>query len=73
MLGTVVSTWQAIRAARAAQLTEAAREAEAEQRTEAERQRKQAEANEKTASSAAAKSRQVAQFLKEMLATPAPV
>ena len=45
VLGTVVSTWQAIRATRAERLAEAARTAEAEQRTEAEKQREQAEAN----------------------------
>ena len=45
VLGTVVSTWQAIRATRAERLAEAARTAEAEQRTEAEKQREQADAN----------------------------
>ncbi len=72
VLGTVVSTWQAIRATRAAQLTEAARVAEAEQRTEADRQRKQAEANEKKAQSEARKSQQVAQFLTDMLKAAGP-
>jgi eukaryotic-like serine/threonine-protein kinase len=71
-LGTVVSTWQAIRATRSAQLAETARLAEAEQRTEAERQRQQAEANEKKAQSEAAKSQQVAQFLSEMFRGPSP-
>jgi tetratricopeptide (TPR) repeat protein len=72
VLGTVVSTWQAIRATQAADLAESSRLAEAEQRSEAERQRQQAEANEKKAQSEAAKSQQVAQFLKEMFGGPTP-
>jgi serine/threonine protein kinase/tetratricopeptide (TPR) repeat protein len=45
LLGTVVSTWQAIRATRAEHLAEVARAAATEQRAEAEKQREQSEAN----------------------------
>ncbi len=86
VLGTVVSTWQAIRATRAESLADArlatevearraaddARTAEAEQRTEAERQRKQAQANEKKALTEASKSQQVAAFLLDMLDSARP-
>ena len=72
VLGTVVSTWQAIRATHAAQLAESSRQAEVEQRAEAERQRQQAETNERIAESESAKSRQVANFLKEMFGGTTP-
>jgi eukaryotic-like serine/threonine-protein kinase len=45
VLGTVVSTWQAIRATRAEYLAEVSRAAATEQRTEAEKQHVQSEAN----------------------------
>jgi serine/threonine protein kinase/tetratricopeptide (TPR) repeat protein len=45
IVGTVLSTWQAIRATRAEGLAELSRAAEAEQRTQAEQHRQQANAN----------------------------
>jgi serine/threonine protein kinase/tetratricopeptide (TPR) repeat protein len=45
VLGTAISSWQAIRAMRAEHLAELDREAAAEQRTEADKQRARAEAN----------------------------
>jgi serine/threonine protein kinase/tetratricopeptide (TPR) repeat protein len=72
VLGTVVSTWQAVRATTAARIADTARLAEGAQRIEAERQRRQAEASERLAHIEAAKSRQVAQFLKDMLGGAGP-
>src|SRR5262249_2884174 len=65
LAGTVVSTWQAVRATHASEDAETARQ-------QAEAARQQAEANEKKANREAIKSRQVAQFLKEMLNGPTP-
>ena len=52
VLGTFVSTWQAVRATRAEHAAEAARSSETLQRTEAERQSEQAKANYESARSA---------------------
>jgi serine/threonine protein kinase len=65
LLGTIVSTWQAIRATQASHEADAARESEATLR-------KQAEADEKKAEREAIKSQQVASFLAGMFDGPTP-
>ena len=72
--GAVVSAWQAVRATRAeraqSRLRAAAEQAEAKEaglRLQAEEARTRAEANEQKATTEAARSQQVAQFMKDML------
>src|SRR5262249_35848997 len=65
LAGIVVSTWQALRATHASHEAEVAREGESSLRI-------RAEANEKTAKAEAAKSKQVADFLKDMFGGSTP-
>jgi serine/threonine protein kinase len=79
VFGIVASTWQAVRATRAEReqrrLREGAQQAQANEerlRAQADAARARAEADEKKAETAAARSAQVAQFMKDMLAAAGP-
>ena len=65
--GVVVSTWQAVRATRAESKEKLQRARAESERNRAEQQRAVAEVNEKKAMTEAARSAQVAQFMKNML------
>lgn len=72
LVGVLVSTWQAVRATRAQHAALAAGQQADEARNNEVNLREQAQADEKKAQTEAARSAQVAQFMKDMLAAVGP-
>ncbi len=72
LVGVLVSTWQLVRATQAQQAAVAAQKQANDSRNSEMKQREQAQADEKKAQTEAARSAQVAQFMKNMLAAVGP-